>query len=101
MSLPPPRASSNVELVSLDELLRNSDVISLHTSLSPATEKMFDAAAIAKMKRGARLINCARGELIDEAALAEALKSGQLPVRPLTRSPKSHQKIRRSSDSRI
>jgi D-3-phosphoglycerate dehydrogenase len=67
-----------VELVTLDELLKRSDVISLHTSLSPATEKMFDAAAFAKMKRGARLINCARGELIDEAALADALKSGQL-----------------------
>jgi D-3-phosphoglycerate dehydrogenase len=53
-------------------------VISLHTSLSSATEKMFGAVAFAKMKRGARLVNCARGELIDEAALAEALKSGQL-----------------------
>jgi len=68
----------DVELVPLEELLRNSDVISLHTSLSAATDKMIDAAAIAKMKRGARLINCARGELIDEAALAEGLRSGQL-----------------------
>jgi D-3-phosphoglycerate dehydrogenase / 2-oxoglutarate reductase len=67
-----------VELVSLDELLQKSDVVSLHTSLSGATEKMIGSAAIAKMKKGARLINCARGELIDEAALAEALKSGHL-----------------------
>ena len=67
-----------VELLPLDEVLRQSDVVSLHTSLSGSTEKMIDAAAIAKMKKGARLINCARGELIDEAALAEALKSGQL-----------------------
>ena len=67
-----------VELVTLDELLKRADVISLHTSLSAATKKMFGAAAFAKMKRGARLVNCARGELIDEAALAEALKSGQL-----------------------
>jgi D-3-phosphoglycerate dehydrogenase len=67
-----------VELVPLEELLRRSDVISLHTSLSPSTEKMINAASLAKMKRGARLINCARGELIDEAALAEALRSGQL-----------------------
>jgi len=67
-----------VELATLDELLKRADVISLHTSLSAATEKMFGAAAFAKMKRGARLVNCARGELIDEAALAEALKSGQL-----------------------
>jgi len=67
-----------VELVPLDELLRRSDVISLHTSLSSSTEKMIDAAALGKMKRGVRLINCARGELIDEAALADALKSGQV-----------------------
>jgi len=67
-----------VELVSLDEVLAQSDVVSLHTSLSGSTEKMIDAAAIAKMKKGARLVNCARGELIDEAALAEALKSGHL-----------------------
>ena len=68
----------DVELLSLDDLLQRSDVISLHTSLGPATEKMVNAAALAKMKRGARLINCARGELIDEAALAEALRAGHL-----------------------
>lgn len=67
-----------VELVPLDDLLRRSDVISLHTSLSPSTEKMINEASLAKMKRGARLVNCARGELIDEAALADALKSGQV-----------------------
>ena len=67
-----------VELVPLEDLLRRSDVISLHTSLSAATEKMINAATIAKMRRGTRLINCARGELIDEAALAEALRSGHL-----------------------
>jgi len=75
-----PAAAREVEvhLVPLDELLKDSDVVSLHTSLSPATEKMIDAAALAKMKKGARLINCARGELVDEAALAEALRSGHL-----------------------
>ena len=67
-----------VELVPLDDVLRESDVVSLHTSLSAATEKMIGAEAIGKMKKGARLINCARGELIDEAALAEALRSGHL-----------------------
>ena len=67
-----------VEMLTLDELLQRSDVISLHSSLSPTTEKMINAAAIAKMKKGARIINCARGELIDEAALAEALRSGHL-----------------------
>ncbi len=67
-----------VELVPLDDLLRRSDIVSLHTSLSPSTEKMIDAAALAKLKHGARLINCARGELIDEPALADALRSGHL-----------------------
>src|SRR6202789_3802777 len=68
----------DVELVPFEDLLRRSDVISLHTALSAATEKMMNAAAFAQMKKGARLINCARGELIDEAALAEALRSGHL-----------------------
>ena len=75
---PAARAKWKSSLLPLDELLRRSDVISLHTSLSAPTEKMIDAAAIAKMKKGARMVNCARGELIDEAALAEALKSGHL-----------------------
>jgi D-3-phosphoglycerate dehydrogenase len=69
---------AGAELVSLEEVLRQSDVLSLHSSLSHTTEKMIDAAAISKMKKGARIINCARGEMIDEAALAEALRSGQL-----------------------
>jgi D-3-phosphoglycerate dehydrogenase / 2-oxoglutarate reductase len=69
---------ADADLVPLEDLLRQSDFISLHTSLGPSTEKMINAAAISQMKRGARLINCARGELIDEAALAEALRSGQL-----------------------
>jgi D-3-phosphoglycerate dehydrogenase / 2-oxoglutarate reductase len=67
-----------VELIPFEDLLKRSDVVSLHTALSPATEKIINAAALAQMKKGARLINCARGELIDEAALAEALRSGHL-----------------------
>jgi D-3-phosphoglycerate dehydrogenase / 2-oxoglutarate reductase len=67
-----------VELLPLEDVLKRSDVISLHTALSPTTEKIIGAAAIAHMKKGARIVNCARGELIDEAALAEALKSGQV-----------------------
>ena len=69
---------AGAELVSLDDLLARADFISLHTALSPATEKIINAAALGKMKRGARLINTARGELVDEAALAEALRSGHL-----------------------
>ena len=67
-----------VKLVSLDELLATSDVVTLHTPKSQETERILDAAALAKMKHGVILINCARGGLIDEAALAEALKSGQV-----------------------
>lgn len=66
------------ELVPLERLLAESDFISLHTALSPATQNMINASSIAQMKKGARIINAARGELIDEAALAEALKNGRL-----------------------
>jgi len=68
----------DVTLVPFDDLLGRSDFLSLHTALSPATQNLINAAAIARMKRGARLINTARGELVDEAALADALRSGQL-----------------------
>jgi D-3-phosphoglycerate dehydrogenase / 2-oxoglutarate reductase len=67
-----------VELVPLEKLLAESDFVSLHTALSPATQNLINAETLAKMKKGARVINAARGELIDEAALAEALKSGHL-----------------------
>ena len=68
----------SVELVPLEKLLGESDFISLHTAVSPATQNMINAASIAQMKTGARIVNAARGELIDEAALADALKSGKL-----------------------
>jgi D-3-phosphoglycerate dehydrogenase len=68
----------SVELVPLDILLAESDFVSLHTALSPATQNLINSSTIAKMKKGARVINAARGELIDEAALADALNSGQL-----------------------
>ncbi len=67
-----------VELVPLERLLAESDFVSLHTALSPATQNLINAKTLAQMKTGARLVNAARGELIDEAALAEALKSGKL-----------------------
>jgi len=69
---------AGVELVTLDELLARSDIVSLHAALSPATEKIMNAGTLAKMKPGARLINTARGELMDETALAEALRAGRL-----------------------
>jgi D-3-phosphoglycerate dehydrogenase / 2-oxoglutarate reductase len=68
----------SVELVPLEKLLAESDFVSLHTALSSATQNLINAATIEKMKTGARIINAARGELIDEAALAAALKSGKL-----------------------
>jgi len=67
-----------VELVPLERLLGESDFVSLHTAVSPATQNLINATTLAQMKKGARLLNAARGELIDEAALAEALKSGHL-----------------------
>jgi D-3-phosphoglycerate dehydrogenase len=67
-----------VELVPLEKLLAESDFISLHTALSPATQNLINRATLAQMKKGARIVNAARGELIDETALADALKSGQL-----------------------
>ena len=67
-----------VELLGLDELLACADFVSLHTALNPATEKLINAERIARMKRGARLVNTARGELVDEAAVADALRAGQL-----------------------
>src|ERR1700674_1161872 len=67
-----------VELVPLERLLAESDFVSLHTALSPATQNLINPNTLAQMKKGARLVNAARGELIDKAALAEALKSGKL-----------------------
>src|ERR1700751_4731950 len=67
-----------VDLVNVERLLSESDFISLHTALSPATTNMINAKSIEKMKKGARIVNAARGELINEADLAEALKSGRL-----------------------
>ncbi len=67
-----------VEKVELDELLRRADFITLHTPLTEKTRNIIDAAALKKAKKGVRVINCARGGLVDERALIEALKSGQV-----------------------
>ncbi|MBP1464787.1 phosphoglycerate dehydrogenase [Candidatus Chloroploca sp. M-50] len=72
-----------VELVSMDDLLARSDVVSLHVPLVDATRNLFDASRIARMKRGACLINASRGGIVDEAALMEALDSGQLTAAAL------------------
>lgn len=66
------------EYVDLDTLLKTADVISLHCPLTPVTENIINRENLSKMKDGAILINTARGQLVDEAALAEALQSGKL-----------------------
>jgi D-3-phosphoglycerate dehydrogenase len=71
-------AAAGVEGVSFDDLLARSDFISVHAPLLPATRGLINAAAFAKMKKGALIINTARGPLIDEAALIAALDSGHI-----------------------
>jgi D-3-phosphoglycerate dehydrogenase len=71
-------AGVNVRRVSLEELLQSSDFITLHCSATPDTIGMINAKTLALTKPGVRIINCARGELIDEAALLAALESGHV-----------------------
>lgn len=71
-------ALRGVELVDLDTLLATSDVVTLHVPLSRATARLIDGRALAKMKSGAILLNVARGGIIDEAAVADALREGRL-----------------------
>ncbi len=67
-----------VELVELDEIFARCDFITVHMPMSDETRGMINAAAFAKMKPGARVLNCARGGIINEADLAEAIKSGKI-----------------------
>ena len=77
--LSPDRAMElGVEKVELEDLLRRSDFITLHTPLTDKTRNIIDAQALTKTKKGVRIINCARGGLVDERALAAALKSGHV-----------------------
>src|ERR1700740_333802 len=74
--LSPERAKDiGVEKVELDDLLKRADFITLHTPLTDKTRNILDAAALAKTKKGVRIINCARGGLVDEQALVDALNS--------------------------
>ncbi|MGD0024618.1 MAG: phosphoglycerate dehydrogenase [Xanthobacteraceae bacterium] len=84
-----------VEKVEIDELWRRADFITLHTPLTDKTRNIINAETLAQTKKGVRLINCARGELVDDAALCAALKSGHVAgaaidvfaVEPATQSP--------------
>src|SRR5215831_20917927 len=67
-----------IDLAGLDQVYAAADYLTLHVGLTPQTEGMINGPALAKMKKGLRLINCARGELVDEAALAAALASKQV-----------------------
>jgi D-3-phosphoglycerate dehydrogenase / 2-oxoglutarate reductase len=67
-----------VRLAPLKQVLAESDFLSLHASATPETRKLINEQTLAQMKRGVRIVNCARGELIDEAALLAALESGQV-----------------------
>jgi len=69
---------NGIKLVTLDELIAGSEYLTLHVGLTPQTTGVINAKTLATMKKGVRIINCARGELIDDAALVEALKSGQV-----------------------
>src|SRR6185312_2858092 len=75
---PQTAADLGIELVPLGDLYARSDYITLHVALTAETQKMLSKDAFDKMKKGVRIINCARGELIDEAALLEAIQAGKV-----------------------
>ena len=74
----PELTAHGVSYLPFDELLAEADIVTLHCPLTPATRHMIDAVAIARMKRGAMLINTSRGGLVDTPAVIAALKSGHL-----------------------
>ena len=69
---------NGITVVPVEQLFAQSDYLTLHVGLTPQTQGIINAKTLATMKKGARIINCARGELVDEAALVAALKSGQI-----------------------
>ncbi|MGK9065068.1 2-hydroxyacid dehydrogenase [Stutzerimonas chloritidismutans] len=76
--LPNPDAKAFVEYVSLERLLAEADIVSLHCPLTPETDHLIDAEAIARMKDGVMLINSGRGRVVDTRAVIDGLKSGKI-----------------------
>ena len=72
-----------IQLASLEEVYAAGDYLTLHVGLTPQTTGMINAESLRRMKKGVRLVNCARGELVEEAALAQALKQGQVAAAAL------------------
>lgn len=70
--------ASGIEPASLEDLFKQADFITIHTPLTKETQYLLDAKSLAKCKRGVRIINCARGGIVDENALLDALKTGQV-----------------------
>jgi D-3-phosphoglycerate dehydrogenase / 2-oxoglutarate reductase len=71
-------AQLGVELMSLDDIIRQADVITVHTPLTKETTHLIDARKFAMMKKGVRVLNCARGGIVDEKALFDAIKEGKV-----------------------
>ncbi|MFO1051702.1 MAG: phosphoglycerate dehydrogenase [Planctomycetota bacterium] len=76
--VPQERAPSGVRMVDLDELCARADFVTIHVPLMDSTRHLFDAARLASLRKGARLIHAARGGIVDDVALLEALRSGHL-----------------------
>ena len=72
-----------IRMAKLEELYADADYLTLHVGLTPQTTGIINAHSLKKLKRGVRLVNCARGELVEEAALAQALKQGQVAAAAL------------------
>jgi D-3-phosphoglycerate dehydrogenase len=71
-------AENNMAFVGMDELLRNSDIVTIHCALTPETKNLINTETLRAMKDGAILINTARGEIVDPAAVADALRDGKV-----------------------